>query len=73
MKVQDYAERNLEVSGWPVHLTSYRLGDEYVCVADNVSPGARLARVTGSSREDAESKAIERAGRLLAQTRRQAV
>lgn len=73
MKVQDHAERNIEVNGWPVHLTSYRMGDKYVCVADNVSPGASLARVTAASREDAESQAIERAGELLARTRRQTV
>ena len=73
MKVQEFAERNLEVNGWPVHLASYKIGDQYVCVADNVSPGARLARTSGATRDDAESQAVERARELLARTHRQAV
>jgi hypothetical protein len=73
MKVEEHAERSLEVNGWPVHLTSYKIGSEYVCVADNVSPGATLARTSGATREDAEHQAVERARELLARTRRQAV
>ena len=73
MKPEEYSERNVEVDGWQVHLTSYRLGDQFHCTADNVSPGANLARVTGHSREDAESKALARAQELLARTKRHAV
>ncbi len=73
MRAEDFQERRTEISGWPVNLTSYRLGSVYHCKADNVSPGAALARTTGSSREEAEEKAIERAGELLARTRRNPV
>jgi hypothetical protein len=73
MKLQDYRERNVEVGGWPVNLTSYKLGLEYHCQADNVSPGASLARTTGATREEAEQKALEKAARLLAGTRRMRV
>ncbi|MGQ9634631.1 MAG: hypothetical protein ACUVXB_10340 [Bryobacteraceae bacterium] len=66
----DYQERMLEVSGWPVRLGSYRLGERYYCRADNVSPGAWLARTTGQRREEAETKAMERAQQLLSRTRR---
>ena len=69
MKVEEYQERRLEVEGWPVNLTSYRLGDVFHAKADNVSPGAALARTTGVTREEAEKKALERAGQLLARTR----
>jgi len=69
MKAEDYQERKLEVGGWPVNLTSYRLGKVYHAKADNVSPGAALARTTGATREEAEKKALERAGQLLARTR----
>ena len=69
MKVEDYQERKLEVGGWPVNLTSYRLGEVYHAKADNVSPGAALARTTGATREEAEKKALDRAGQLLARTR----
>jgi len=73
MRVEEYGERSLQLAGWDVHLTTYKLGDVYHCKADNVSPGAALARTTGATRGEAESLAIERAEQLLAKTRRHAV
>ena len=69
MKVEEYQERKVEVGGWPVNLTSYLLDGVYHCKADNVSPGAALARTTGATREEAEKKALERAAQLLGRTR----
>ncbi len=54
-------------------LTSYRIGETFHCTLDNVSPGATLARTTGSTREEAESKAIERAAERLGRTTRHPV
>ncbi len=73
MKVEEHQERNLEIAGWPVHLTSYRMGETFHCTADNVSPGANIARTTGATRDEAERKAIERATERLASTKRHAV
>lgn len=73
MRAEDFQERKLEVQGWEVNLSSYRLGEVYHCKADNVSPGAALCRTTGATREEAEEKALSRAQELLARTRRQAV
>jgi len=73
MKSEEYQERKLEVAGWPVNLASYRLGAEWHCKADNVSPGAALARTTGATREEAEEKALKRAEELLARTKRHEV
>jgi len=73
MKVEEFQERKVEIRGWPVNLTSYRLGEVYHAKADNVSPGAALARTTGATREEAEKKAMERAEQLLARTRVQTV
>ena len=74
MKTEDYSERVVDVDGgWQCRLTSYRLGDIYHCHADNVSPGARLARATGSTKQEAEQKALQRATELLGRTRRQEV
>jgi hypothetical protein len=69
MKVEEYQERRVEVAGWPVNVTSYRLGEVFHAKADNVSPGASLARTTGATREEAEKKALDRAEQLLARTR----
>ena len=73
MKSEEYQERKVEVLGWPVNLTSYRLGEVFHCKADNVSPGAALARTTGASREEAENRAIERATARLKTTQRRPV
>ena len=73
MKPEEYSEREVEVDSWQVRLTSYKLGDVYHCKADNVSPGAWLARTTGATREEAEEKALERARKLLSRTHRHEV
>jgi hypothetical protein len=73
MKVEEHSERQLEIEGWPVHLTSYRIGETFHCTADNVSPGANLARTRGATRDEAENKAIQFARDRLSQTRRRSV
>jgi len=29
MKVEDYSERRIEIEGWPVNVTSYKIGETY--------------------------------------------
>lgn len=70
---QSFQEREIEIAGWPVRLTSYRIGEQYVCQADNVSPGACLARMSAGTAEEAESQAISKARHLLGKTRRREV
>ncbi|HUE01141.1 MAG TPA: hypothetical protein VMR62_16325 [Bryobacteraceae bacterium] len=70
MNAEEYHERIVDVEPWQVKLTSYKLGDTYHCKADNVSPGAALARTTGAKREEAEQKALDRARQLLSRTQR---
>ena len=73
MQAEQFSERTVEVEPWQVKLTSYKLGETFHCKADNVSPGAALARTTGATREEAEEKALARARQLLARTRRHEV
>jgi hypothetical protein len=68
MKVQNHTERKLEIGGWEVNLRTYQIGDVYHTKADNVSPGATIARTTGATREEAEQKAIQKASARLAAT-----
>jgi hypothetical protein len=70
IKPEQFQERQFEITGWPVKLTTYRLGDTYVCPADDVSPGACLARISASTLEDAETQAIAKARYQLGKTRR---
>ena len=73
MRAEDYRERKVEVAGWTVNLSSYKIGETYHCKADNVSPGAALTRTTAATREEAEKRALDRAQELLSRTRRRAV
>ncbi len=73
MLVEEFSERVVDVETWQVRLTSYKLGGTYHCKADNVSPGAALARTTGATREEAEQKALDRARQLLSRTQRHEV
>ena len=70
MKPEDYSRRQMALAGWPITIETYKLGDVYHCSIANVDPGARFARADGSTREEAEQRALEKARRYLAQTRR---
>jgi 3-mercaptopyruvate sulfurtransferase SseA len=72
-RVEGYQERKIELHNWPVQVISYKLGGLFHAKADNVSPGANLARATGGTREEAEQLVLARAGELLARTQRHAV
>ena len=69
MRAEEYQRRREELGGWPVGIVSYRLGDRFYCEVDNVSPGARIARAEGGTREAAEEAALEAARRRLGRTR----
>ena len=69
MRTEDYQRREEKLAGWPVGIVSYKLGDKWFCEIDNVSPGARIARAEGPTREAAERDAIAAATRRLARTR----
>jgi hypothetical protein len=70
VKAEEYMRRQTELGGWAIVIEIYRAGGVYHCNISNVDPGARFARADGSTREEAESKALEKATRYLAQTRR---
>lgn len=70
MKAEEYKEQKYELAGWPVRMTSYKMGDKYFAKIDNVSPGAQIARAEGATREEAESKATEDAQRRLQRTKK---
>ncbi len=73
MKPENFSECKVDVDGWEVNLTTYKLGEKWHTKADNVSPGAALARVVADTREDAESRALARATELLSRTKRHPV
>ena len=72
-KSEAFEERQIEIEGWPMTLTSYRVGDAYICQTADASAGACLARFAAPTLEQAESQAISKARHLLSKTRRRAV
>jgi hypothetical protein len=64
-KPEDYSERNTQLAGWPVHITTYRLGSVYKTTVDNTDPGAWVVKAEGATKEEAESKALKEAQALL--------
>lgn len=70
MRAEDYTVRDLELAGWPVRITTYRIASAWHARADNVSPGATIARATSADRKRALRRVTEKATRRLAQTRR---
>jgi rhodanese-related sulfurtransferase len=70
MKPTNFSERVLDVAGWKLRLTSYELGGKHFCKADNVEPGACIARSEGATKEECEQKALEKAQDYLSRTRR---
>jgi hypothetical protein len=65
--------REEEVGRWRLRITSYRIEGGFACVADNVDPGANVARTRGETREEAEEQALAIARERLRRTREIAV
>ena len=70
MKPEEYSRRSQQLAGWDISIETYKLGDVYHCTISNVDPGARFARADGATRDEAERRALEKAEKYLAQTRR---
>ena len=71
LRPHGYKRRTEQLDGWPIGITSYKLGEKYVCMIDNVDPGATIARIEAATAEDAEREARARARDRLSSTARQ--
>ena len=69
IKPEEYRTRLEEAGEWKLRVTSYRLGNKYICTVDNVDPGANLARGEGATREESESGALSKARHMVGKTR----
>ncbi len=70
MKAEQYTVEETVLAGWPVRLSSYRIGATWHCKADNVSPGATIATGKGASRVRAKLAALKGAEARLSRTRK---
>jgi len=69
LKAEEHKREEVELGGWPAGVTTYRIGDMWICKIDNVSPGATVARARGKTRDEAVGTATAAATRRLAATR----
>jgi hypothetical protein len=70
MLAEDFQKQPLELAGWNMHLTSYRIGSNYLAEVETESSGVTIARATDRTRAIAEERAVETAVRRLKRTRR---
>jgi hypothetical protein len=69
LRAEDYRRRRDRLEGWEIDIASYKLGGRYCCEVNTVSTGGRLARGEGTTREQAEAEAQNKAREMLARTR----
>ena len=70
MKAEEFTRRHEQLAGWDIVVETYRAGETFYCTISSEDPGARFARGEGTSRDDAERIALQKAERWLGQTRR---
>ncbi|MFQ5926044.1 MAG: hypothetical protein ACE5MH_01270 [Terriglobia bacterium] len=64
---EDSSQRTESIGGYPIAITSYRLGSTYYAKAEIHLPGAgaRIAAAEDTTREAAEGKVLAKVRRLL--------
>jgi len=70
MRAEEFRKQPLELEGWSVHLSSFRIGHQYLAEVEVESSGVTIARATHETRAIAEEQAIETAANRLSRTRR---
>ena len=64
-KPEEYTERKTQLAGWPVNIVTFRLGTLYHTTIDNTDPGAWVVKAQGTTKQEAEQKALKDAEALL--------
>ena len=65
LRSERYDVETKELSGVPVRVTSYRIGDRFHCHVENTDPGATIARAEGPTKEQAVEIALSKARERL--------
>ncbi|MBC8065050.1 MAG: hypothetical protein H7Y17_09490 [Chlorobia bacterium] len=66
--ISEYQEKTVKMAVWSLQIITYRLSTKYVCIVNNVDPGATICRESASTREAAQRRALERANQYLSGT-----
>ena len=65
LKADDFQIDKKEISGWPVSVTSYKIGSKYFCHVDNVEPGTTIVRTEGTTYDETIQEALSIAQQRL--------
>jgi ribosomal protein S12 methylthiotransferase accessory factor YcaO len=60
----------MDLAGWPVVVTTYRLEATYYTTVENTDPGAWIVKGKGATRQEAETRALKEAESLLAKVKK---
>ena len=70
LKAEDLRVDQQEILGWPVKITSYKLGGRFHCHIANTDPGATIVRTEADTYNEAFREAVAKAHeRLTSKTR----
>jgi len=69
MRAEGWVTEELELEGWPVTVTSYRIASSFLTEVESGCSGSILARGIGSTREESRREAFETASRRLLHSR----
>jgi hypothetical protein len=70
MRAENFSKQPLELAGWNVHLTSYRIGGHFLAEVEALDSGVTIARATAERRDEAEEEAVQAAVKRLNRTHR---
>lgn len=65
--LENYEEYTREIGVWQLQIIAYQLGHKYVCIINNLDPGATICRVSAPTRCEALKRALEEANARLSQ------
>jgi hypothetical protein len=65
MKAEHYQDELKEISGIPVRIATYKIGEDYYCHVSNADPGAVIARAAGSTAMEARQNALQKVAERL--------
>jgi hypothetical protein len=60
MKTEHYHDEVKEINGILVHITTYKIDDDYYCHITNADPGATIARAVGKTAGEASVAAMQK-------------
>jgi len=66
--IEEYEVKTIKILTWSLQVITYKLDTKYVCIVNNTDPGATICRMTDTTRQGVQRKALEHANSHLSST-----